>query len=104
MARGVYSIVFANVSVTLVQDLFLVLAGSTHKAIIHGVQLGAISTAVQNLQIRAQRLPATVTNGTGGTAPTPQKTDPQDAAASITARVNDSTTQTSSGGTASNVL
>jgi hypothetical protein len=103
MARGVYSVVFAGVSVSAVQDLFLVIADTTHKAVIHGVQIGAVSTAVQNLKLTGKRMPATLTAGSGGTTPTPQKTDPQDAAASFTAHVND-TSQATTSGTASTVM
>ena len=103
MARGVYSVQFNNVSVSAAQDFFLIIAGATHKAIIHGAQIGCLSTAVQNLRITGKRLPATLTNGSGGSTPTPQKTDPQDAAASITAHANDTTPATTSG-TASTIF
>jgi hypothetical protein len=42
-------------------------------------------------------LPATVTNGTGGTAPTPAKQDQGDAAATFTARANDTSAATTNG-------
>lgn len=103
MSRGVYTVVFSGVTVSAVQDFFLLVAGATTKLIVHGVQIGAISTAVQNLKITGKRHPATLTSGSGGSAPTPQKTDPMDAAATFTARAND-TTQASSSGTTSTVL
>jgi hypothetical protein len=51
------------------------------------------------IQLQGQFLGATVTDGTGGTAPTPAPVDPGDAAASFTAKVNNQTTQASSSGT-----
>lgn len=53
--------------------------------------------AEENLRISVIRLPATVTNGSGGTTPTPQPLDSADAAAGATAHVNDTTVATTSG-------
>lgn len=51
----------------------------------------------QMIQTRCRFLPATVTNGSGGTTPTPQKLDPGDAAASFTSLANNTTKATTSG-------
>jgi hypothetical protein len=104
MARGVYTISFKQVSVAAVQDLLAAYAGSSKVLEIHSVIIGQITgTTVQNLPITMNHLPATVTTGSGGTAPTPQKTNPGDAAATFTARAND-TTQATTSGTSSRVV
>lgn len=94
----IYAISFQNVTVAAVQDLFLVLAGATKIIGIQSVTLGqTTNTSVQNLRVRGQYLPTAVTNGSGGAAVTPRPYDPGDAAATITARTNDTTQATSSG-------
>lgn len=95
-----YTVIFENVTVSAAQDLFS-LKGSTGKTIrCKRVVLGATNTTLQtaqSLRLRVKYLPATVTAGSGGTAPTPQLLDPGDAAAAFTARVNDTTQATTSG-------
>lgn len=99
MAR-VYTVVFENVTVSAAQDLFQI-KGSTGKTCkIKRVFLGATNTTLvtaQSLRLRCRFLPATVTNGSGGSTPTPQPQDPGDAAASFTAFANNTTPATSSG-------
>jgi hypothetical protein len=99
MARA-YTVSFENVTISAAQDLAVV-KGSTGKTCrIKRVWLGATSTTLQtaqSLRLRCRYLPATVTNGLGGTAPTPVPLDPGDAAAAATARVNDTTPSTTSG-------
>lgn len=51
----------------------------------------------ENLEFTVRRFGATVTNGSGGSAPTPIPTDDGDAAAGFTARVGDATVATTSG-------
>ena len=51
-------------------------------------------------RVRCRFLPATVTDGSGGSSPTPQPLDPGDPASSFTAKAN-STTQATTNGTAS---
>lgn len=101
MARlRTYSVRFANVSVSAVQDLIAVICGASMAIELHGIVLGQITqTSVEALQISVKRLPATVTNGSGGTTPTPQKIERGDAAATATAHAND-TTPATTGGTA----
>ena len=105
MARR-YSVEFSGVSVTAAQDLFQIIgaAGKTLRVI--SVSLADVDTSLptnQQLQLRARFLPATVSNGSGGTAPTPQPFDPGDAAASFTAKAN-STSKATTSGTASILL
>jgi hypothetical protein len=75
MGRGrAYSIQFNNVSVAAVQDLIALYCGANMACELHGVVIGQITgTTVQNLRISVKRLPATVTPGSAGSAPTPQK-------------------------------
>jgi hypothetical protein len=99
--RGIYTVQCSNLSVTTVVDLLAAMAGSGRKLVIHAVDINAKGqSAVANLRMRLVRLPATVTNGSGGSSVTPQKTDPLDAAAGFTARAGD-TSQATTGGTAS---
>lgn len=65
---------------------------------LHGFELGQITnTAILNLRYTVKRLPATVTSGSGGSAPTPRRMRPGDAAATATARTNDTVQATSTG-------
>ena len=69
-----YSVQFNNVSVSALQDLIAVYCGANMAIELHGLDIGQITgTTVQNLRISLKRLAATVTAGTGGSAPTPQK-------------------------------
>ena len=99
----VYTISFAGVSVTAVQDLITVFTGV--KAIkLHSVVLGQVSaTAVGNLAISIKRLPATITSGSGGSTPTPIPVSLNDTAATVTAHAND-TSRTTTGGTAQTLV
>ncbi len=94
----VYTVRFENVNVSVVQDLIAIYCGASMAVELHGIVLGQITqTVVGNLNINVKRLAATVTPGSGGTAPTPQKLSRNDAAATATAHVNDTTPASSSG-------
>lgn len=89
-----------GVSVSQAQDL-LQIKGASGK-IVRVVKVWAKATdttlpTAQMLQFRCRFLPATVTDGSGGSSPTPQKVDPGDAAASFTAKANNTTQATTSG-------
>ena len=101
MTQRVYAVPFKNVSISAVQDVLGIYAGSAKALEIHEVRLGqtTITTAAQ-LRLTLRRLPATVTAGTGGTTPTPVPQNKNDTAASFTAHANDATTQASTSGTA----
>lgn len=91
----VYTIEFSGVSVTAVQDLLSIYTGGTIAAQLHAIQIGQITgTTVANLAISLKRLTGTITDGTGGTAVTPAPLDPGNAAATATARANDTTQAT----------
>lgn len=98
MSGRKYTVSFQNVAISAVQDVISLIAGSSKALALHHVNLGQITgVTVSNLRMRLRMLPVTVTNGSGGSAPTPQKTNPSDAAATFTARANDTTQATSSG-------
>ncbi len=97
-----YTVVFDNVTVTAAQDLFQIKGAAGKILKIKRCWVGPTNTTLvtaQSLRTRCRFLPATVTDGSGGSTPTPQKVDPGDAAASFTALANN-TTQASSSGTA----
>jgi hypothetical protein len=82
----------------------LLIAGASKIVAIQSVSLGQITnTAVQNLRVRGRNLPVTVTNGSGGAAGTIGRTNIADAAATATARTND-TTQATTNGTAVDIF
>lgn len=89
-----------NVSVSAAQDLVQVI-GATGKLVrIKRCFVGATNTTLvtaQSLRLRCRFLPATVTNGSGGSSPTFVPVDPGDAAASVTAKANNTTPATTSG-------
>jgi hypothetical protein len=80
--------------------MIMVKAGASNPIALLSVNIGQITgTAVANQRIRIQMLPATVTNGTGGSAATISKWIASDAASAASGRINDFTTQATSGGT-----
>ncbi len=96
----IYTVESPNVLVAAVQDLMQIkgAAGKTLK--IRRISVGATNTTLvtaQSLQLRARFLPATVTDGSGGSTPTPVKSDPGDAEASFTALANDTVQATTIG-------
>lgn len=100
MGQRVYSIFFDNVTISAVQDVFLLKAGTSNGLEIHQIDLSAGGvTAPAEIRLRLKRLPATVSVGSGGSAPTPQAIDSGDTKASslVAAKANDTTQATSSG-------
>lgn len=90
-----YSVQFNNVDVSAAQDLIGVYSGASMAFAVHSIQLGQITqTAVEAVRISLKRLPSTVTSGSGGTTPTPQKIVNGDVAATVTAHANDTTPAT----------
>jgi hypothetical protein len=100
MAR-VYRVTFEGVLVSGATNDLLELKGAAGKSLrVKRYWAGNTDTTLstaQMMQTRCRFLPATVTDGSGGTTPTPQKTDPGDAAASATALANNTTKATTSG-------
>lgn len=100
----VYSVAFENVAITAVQDLFELTPAANKPVKLIALYLSnvggtadAADAQEELLRISIRRVPATVTSGSGGTAPTPRLVDPSDAAAGATAEVNNTTQATSSG-------
>lgn len=94
-----FSIVFENVTCAAVQDLFYVKASSTNGLALRRLSLSASGvTAPAEIRVRLKRLPATVTVGSAGTAPTIQKVQSMLPVSALSAaRANDTTQATTSG-------
>lgn len=100
MSGRIYTMSFQGVTLSAVQDMLAVYAGSTKIFAVLSVNIGQVTgTSVANQRVRLRYLPATVTSGSGGSAGTLKPFVAGDAAATITGRIND-TTQATTGGTA----
>lgn len=97
MAR-VYTATMADVAITAAQDMFYILAATNKPIEIHSVQISQKTlTSWEARGLLFLRIPATVTVGSGGSSITARPMLPNDTAASVTARINDTTSATSSG-------
>ncbi len=99
-----YAVVFVGVSITAQQDLFYIKPAADKICFIEEIKLANVGIAAdagdaqeEMLGVELLYVPATVTVGSGGTAPTPQPLAINDTAAGFTARVNDTTKALSSG-------
>jgi hypothetical protein len=100
VGRRIYEAGFDNQSIgSAVQDIFSLLAPATKGIQIHWVHLSAAAvTSPAQIRLRIGRATATVTQGTGGTAPTGFSTDAGDTLASVvTCHCNDTTQATTTG-------
>jgi len=83
------------------QDWLEVLPADDKPVRLRGMKYGQISevadAAEEGLRISILRLPATVTSGSGGSAPTPAPLDSADVAAGFAAEVNNTTIATTNG-------
>lgn len=96
----VYSVTFEGVSVSAAQDLVQIKGASGKMLRILRQWVGCTNTTAptnQQLSLRSRFLPATVTDGSGGSTPTPQPVDPGDAAATFTSLANDTVKATTNG-------
>ncbi len=93
-----YEVTFSNVACTALQDLFQIIGATGKMCLVTYVSVACtdVTPTSQNCSIRARFLPATVTNGSGGSSPTPAA-QPGDSAASFTAKANNTTPATTSG-------
>lgn len=99
MSGRIYKIEFENVLVAAAQDLVQVKGAAGKIVEILRCWVGCVDVTVatgQMMRLRARFLPATVTDGSGGTAGT-VVAEPGDAAASLTALINNTTPATTSG-------
>lgn len=98
-----YTVLFDNVSVSAAQDLISLKCGASNPIRILRYWVGLTDTTIatsQSIRLRARYLPATVTQGSGGSTPTPGKLGNQtDPGSNTTAHAND-TSQATTGGTA----
>lgn len=95
-----YSVTFEQVSVAAAQDLVQINGGAGKICRILRQWVSSSDTTAptnQQLALRSRFLPATVSNGSGGTTPTPRPLDPGDAAASVTALANNTSKATTNG-------
>lgn len=99
MGQKVYSVPIENVTIgTAVQDIFSLLAGSSNGIELHHIHLEANVVGEAALRMRLKRGTATVSQGSGGSAPTPTPCDATDGAASgVTAHINDTSQATTTG-------
>lgn len=100
MGQRVYSTYFDNVSISAIQDVLSLKAGAANGIEIHQIDLtaGGVTTPAE-IRLRIKVLPATVTQGSGGSTPVISPVDDGDTKTSTaTAHAND-TTQATSGGT-----
>lgn len=103
----VYSLTFENVSISAAQDLFYVLPAADKVCFIEAVYLSNVGGTAdagdaqeELLRLVINRLPATVTVGSGGSASGTGTLNPlsvNDTAAGFTGRTNDTTPATTSG-------
>ena len=100
MSCRIYTMSFSNVTLSAVQDMLAVYAGSSKIFAVLSVNIGQVTgTSVANQRIRLRYLPVTVTAGSGGSAGTLKPFVSGDAAPTITGRIND-TVQATTNGTA----
>ena len=94
-----YTFPFENVTVAAVQDLFYVKASATNGIAVRRISLSASGvTASAEIRLRLKRLPATVTVGSGGSAPVIGKVQSRLAFSAASAvRANDTVQSTTSG-------
>jgi hypothetical protein len=93
-----YSVGFTAVSISAVQDLIAIYAGASKIVAIQSIELSQVTQAtIGSLRWRLRYLPPTVTAGSGGSAGVISPLNPGDAAATCTARTNDTTQATTSG-------
>jgi hypothetical protein len=95
-----YKVIFSAVAVAAAQDLFEIKGAAGKMVRILRCFCGATDTTLvtaQSLSTRCRYLPATVTDGSGGTTPSFLPMDPGDAAASATALANNTTKATTNG-------
>lgn len=98
-AERIYSVVFKAVTVAAAQDLFMIKASATNGLALRRASISASGvTSAAEITLLLKRLPATVTNGSGGSAPTIRRVSDRNAATALSsARANDTSGATSGG-------
>lgn len=105
-AGRLYTVAFQAVAISAKQDIFYIKPAADKPCVIEAIYLSNVGVGAdagdaqeELLDVQLLYIPATVTAGTGGTAPTPRSLLVGDAAAGFTARVNDVTTVATTTGT-----
>lgn len=94
---AIFKVPMSAVSISTVQDLWHIKAGATYPLLIHEVVLGQKTlVAVEGQDLKLVRHTVAVTQGSGGSTPTPQNVAPGGASSGCTIHMND-TTQASAG-------
>jgi hypothetical protein len=89
---AIFTVPMDAVAVSAVQDLWHIKAGATNGLFINSIELNQKTlTTVEGKELRLKRHTVTVTQGSGGTTPTPQKMAPGGAASGTTVHMNDTT-------------
>lgn len=89
---AIFKVSMNAVAVSAAQDLWHVKAGSTYPILIHEIVLSQKTlTSVEGREIKFLRHTVTVTQGSGGSTPTPVNTMPGGASSGATVRMNDTT-------------
>ena len=98
MPGRVYSAVFEGVTVSVAQDFFELTAPATAAVCVREIHITQDDNETsQQLPVKLIRVPATVTSGSGGSAPTPRKMENGSPAAAATVEANNTTVATTSG-------
>lgn len=99
---AIFKVPMNVVSVSAAQDLWHIKAGATYGLLIHEIVLSQKTLlAVEGKELIFKRHTVTVTQGSGGSTPTPQNTMPGGSASGVTAHMNDTTA--ASAGTLTNL-
>jgi hypothetical protein len=94
-----YTVTFTNVALSAAQDLFGLLATANMAVRIRSIELGQKTlTSWEAKELKFVRHTGTAAAGSGGNAFTPLALRSSDAAATFTARINDTAGQTQAGG------
>lgn len=94
---AIFKVPMSAVSVSTAQDLWHIKAGTIYPVLIHEIVLSQKTlAAVEGKDLKLIRQTTTVTQGSGGSTPTPQNIAPGGASSGCTVHMND-TTQASAG-------
>lgn len=89
---AIFTVTMNGVAVSALQDLWHVKAGSVYPIAIHSVVLNQKGlTAVEGKEVVFRRHTSTVTQGSGGSSPTPQPAGNLGATSGATVHMNDTT-------------
>lgn len=99
MGQRIYKQIFENITISAIQDVFSLKAGSANGLELHQIDLSAGGvTSPAEIRLRLKIGSVTVTQGSGGTVPTPSNADSGDTkATTATLHVNDTTQATTTG-------